>query len=197
MPHLTAIVLAAGASTRMGEENKLLLPFRGKPLICSVIEAVSASTVDDVVVVTGHQDRQIRDALDRYAIRVAYNPEFEEGMAASIRRGLIASSPETSGYVICLGDMPFITEETIQQLCDTFNEQSAPSIIVATSRGRRSHPLVVHHDFRDEMMQLTGDEGMRAILDAHAEKVVEVEVGDEILVSDIDTKEAYDVVRSR
>ena len=194
MPHVTAIVLAAGASTRMGDENKLLLPFRGKPLLSAAVEAVCASSVDDVVVVTGHEDRQIRDVLDSYPIRVAYNPEYAAGVATSIRRGLIACPPETDGFAVCLGDMPFITEHTISRLHRSFLEQGEASIVVAVSRGRRTYPVIIHQAFRDELMQLSGDSDLGPVLDAHPEVVAEMDVGTEGVT--VDTPEAYEEVRN-
>ena len=196
MPYHTAIVLAAGTSTRMGEENKLLLPFRDKTLLANVVEAVCASRVDDVIVVTGHQDRQIRDVLEEYRVRIAYNPEFEEGMATSIRRGVLASTSETDDFIICLGDMPFITDVTITRLIELAEAADRPSIIVTTFRGQRGHPVIFGREFRSELMMLSGDVGARSVIEAHEDVVVEVEVRDEQVVADIDTWEAYSAARA-
>lgn len=196
MAHLTGIVLAAGASTRMGEENKLLLPFQDKTVLGSVVEAICASPVDDVIVVTGHQDRQIRDILAHQRVRIAYNPEFAEGIATSIRRGILAGTQDTDGFVLCLGDMPFITDLTIRRLCEVFIHEQQPSIVVATFRGRRSHPVVFHREFRTTLMQMHGDGGVQPILEEKANAVVEVEVRDERVLADIDTWDTYDSMGS-
>lgn len=196
MPHHTAIVLAAGASTRMGADNKLLLPFREGTVLASVVEAACASTADDVIVVTGHQDRQIRDILEAYPVRIAYNPEHEEGLSTSIRRGVLASLRETDAYVLCMGDMPFVTDLTLRRLIEISASTEPPSIVVTTFDGRRSHPVVMHSAYRDELMDLNGDVGVRPIVETHPDAVVEAEVRDPQLLADIDTWESYDAVRA-
>ncbi len=195
MRHHTAIVLAAGTSSRMGEENKLLLPFRESTVLENVVEVVCASSIEDVIVVTGHQDRQIRDALSSHRVRIAYNPEFEDGLSTSIRRGVLASVPETDSFMICMGDMPFITELTIRRLIELSDAAELPSIVVTTFEGRRGHPVVFDSVFRPELMKLQGDAGAKSILEAHPEAVVEVEVRDSHVLEDIDTWESYTAAR--
>lgn len=179
----------------MGEENKLLLPFRESTVLENVVEVVCASSIEDVIVVTGHQDRQIRDALSSHRVRIAYNPEFEDGLSTSIRRGVLASVPETDSFMICMGDMPFITELTIRRLIELSDAAELPSIVVTTFEGRRGHPVVFDSVFRPELMKLQGDAGAKSILEAHPEAVVEVEVRDSHVLEDIDTWESYTAAR--
>ena len=195
MPHITAIILAAGRSSRMGASNKLLLPFGEWTILEHVVANVSRSSVDDLVVVTGHEDRQIRDVLSDPRVRVAYNPEHEKGMATSLRRGLLAAAPDTDGFMICLGDMPLVTIETLTKLCEAFAAQDGRAIVVPTVGGERGHPVLFHRAFREALMQLEGDVGARAVLAAHEADVVEVPVQDEGIFHDIDTQEAYDRAR--
>lgn len=197
MTHTSAIVLAAGTSSRMGPDNKLLLPFRESTVLATVVQAVCSSPVHEVIVVTGHQDRQIRDVLDAYRVRIAYNPEYEEGMSTSIRRGILACSPDAGGYVICLGDMPFISDLTVSRLMEVFAREEDPSIVVATVHGLRGHPVLFHRQFRPELMEIEGDSGARSVIEANEDAVVEVEVRDEQAFADIDTWESYTELRSR
>jgi molybdenum cofactor cytidylyltransferase len=148
-------------------------------------------------VVTGHQDRQIRDILAVYRVRVAYNPEYESGMASSIRRGILACRPEAEGYMICLGDMPLVELETLRELCTVFSRQNHPSIVVATTAGTRGHPIIFSQSFRTELLQLQGDVGARSIVEASEDVVIEVDVNDPGIFKDIDTLETYDLLRSR
>lgn len=196
MHHYSAIVLAAGKSSRMGIDNKLLLPFKDKTVLASVVEAVCSSPVEDVIVVTGHQDRQIRDVLASYRVRIAYNPEFEGGMSTSIRRGVLASSADTYGFVICLGDMPFISDLTISRLVRLFDSEEQPSIAVTTVEGKRGHPVLFHCSYRDALMGLTGDVGAKSVVEANADRVVEVEVRDQHALADIDTWDGYTAARA-
>lgn len=196
MMHTSAIVLAAGTSSRMGRENKLLLPFRDSTVLATVVHAVCSSPVHEVIVVTGHQDRQIRDVLEGYRVRIAYNPEYEEGISTSIRRGILASSSDAAGYAVCLGDMPFITDLTLSRLLEVFAREERPSIVVATVHGRRGHPVVFHSNFRPQLMEIDGDLGAKSVIEANEEEVVEVEVRDEQAFADIDTWESYTELRS-
>jgi|SRR5690554_701409 molybdenum cofactor cytidylyltransferase len=191
MPQTTAIVLAAGQSTRMGEENKLLLPFRNKTILETVVDTLLSVPVEEIVIVTGFEDRQIRDVLASYHVRVAYNPEFAAGMSTSIRRGILAIGPEVDGYMICLADMPGIKASTIKRLLDVFSVQKEPSIVVPTIDGHRGHPVIFHRAFRNQLLQLHGDTGAREVILNHPEAVVEVTVDDEGIFQDIDTRINY------
>lgn len=191
MAPIAALVLAAGRSTRMEGANKLLLPFRGATVIAHTVAAVQAA-VDDVLVVTGHEDRQIRDALRDYAVRVVYNPQYRDGIATSIRRGLLAIRPEVEGLLICLGNMPLVAPDTLRHLCRTFAEAQAPAIVIATVEGRRGHPLLFQKAFHDELMALEGDVGGQAVATAHPGAVVEVPVKDRGILQDVDTAATYE-----
>lgn len=195
--YLTAIILAAGRSARMGSPNKLLLPLGRRTILEGVVSKVCAAPVQDVIVVTGHEDRQIRDVLAGYEVRVAYNPEYASGMASSIRRGVLAARPETDAFLVCLGDMPFILPETIAYLVQSFEQQRHPAVVVPVVDERRGHPVLFDAAFRADLLQLRDDVGAQSVLAAHPEAAVFVEVGDEGILQDIDTQEIYDEARER
>lgn len=196
MPNVTAIVLAAGLSTRMDNVNKLLLPFKGKTILEWVVDTVVSASVTEVIVVTGHEDRQIRDILSSYPVRVAYNPEFASGISTSIRRGILATQPTAEGFMICLADMPAIKPSTYTLLLEVFSQQEQPAIVVASASGRRGNPVIFHRDFRGELLQLRGDQGAKSIIELHPDLVVEVDTQDEGIFLDIDTRVHYDHMRS-
>ncbi|MCL6552819.1 MAG: nucleotidyltransferase family protein [Firmicutes bacterium] len=115
-PGPAAVVLAAGASTRMGRP-KLALPVRGVPMLRRVVEAAAASRCTEVVVVLGGAHAAVyRPLLDGLPVRVAENPDPAEGMGSSIRAGVAAVSPEASGVVILLADQPLVTATLIDCL---------------------------------------------------------------------------------
>lgn len=192
MSQTTAIVLAAGRSSRMEEGNKLLLPFRNKTILETVVDTLSSVPVDEIVIVTGFEDRLIRDVLASYHARVAYNPEFASGMSTSVRRGILAASPVADGFMIYLADMPGIKASSITRILDVFSEQTEPSIVVPTTGGLRGHPAIFHRTFRNQLLQLQGDTGAREIILGHPEAVIEVDVDDEGIFQDIDTRVNYD-----
>ena len=191
-PDVTALLLAAGHSSRMEGANKLLLPLGDMLLLEQSIRAVLASSVARVIVVTGHQDRAIREALHGYSVTIAYNPQHAFGMATSLRRGLIATPGETQGFLICLADMPFIKSSTFDALLDRFGECTAPSILIPIYQQRPGHPVLFHHSFRPELMALEGDVGARSVIEAHPEATLHVDVKDPGILQDIDTHDAYE-----
>ena len=187
---ITALVLAAGGSTRMGGANKLLLSLRGKPVLTHVLEAVCEAPVTEVVVITGYDARPVRAVAAAHAVRLVYNPDHAAGMATSLRCGLTAA-PEADGYLICLGDMPHIAPETLRRVCAAFAAQPAPSIIAPVHGGRRGHPVLFDAAFRNALCALRGDVGARAVLQALADALVPVAVDDAGIFEDLDTPAAY------
>lgn len=189
--HLTAIVLAAGASQRMGADNKLLLPLDGRPLVAHVVAAVGAA-IEDVVVVTGHDREAVEAALADRPVRFAHNAAHAQGMASSLVCGVEAAAPGTNGLLVCPGDLPLVRPSTMRALRLAFAEAGHPVIAVPVCQERRGHPVLFDAAFRNELLQLTGDGGARPVLDAFPQAVVEVAVRDRGIFYDVDTREAYD-----
>ena len=105
---ISAIILAAGESKRMGRENKLLLPIKGEALIRRFVKSVCLSEVENVLVVLGYQSDKIKEVLIDQPVDFVYNPLYMSGMITSIKAGISASSINSQGYMICLSDMPFV-----------------------------------------------------------------------------------------
>ncbi len=190
MPNLTAIIPAAGTSARMGETNKLLLPLYGKCILAHVVEAVVEAGAAETLVVTGRDDRFVREALAGYPVQVVYNPAYGQGMAASIRRGVLSAPADTDGYLFIPGDLPFIRPQSIRSVIAAFETAEAP-IVVATYGGADGHPVLFHRRFRDALLALEGDVGGRRILAAHPDRTIRVDTSDSGVVTDIDTMDAY------
>ncbi len=193
--HVTAVVLAAGTSSRMGAANKLLLPLGGTLIVAHVVEIVRAAPVADVVVVTGHEQAAVEAALARRPVRLVHNADYDSGMASSIRRGVEAAAPETDGIMIVLGDMPLVRVQTVQRLCERFAAASRPAIVAPVRGGRRGHPVLFDAAFRDELRRLRGDEGARPVVRAHAATPTVAAVDDPGIFRDVDTRAAYDALR--
>ena len=101
---ISAVILAAGESRRMGKQNKLLLPIGGEALLVKLVASVCASDVGQVLVVIGHEAEKIRRELNEFPLNFVYNPNFREGMTTSIKYGVKEVSHECDGLLICLGD---------------------------------------------------------------------------------------------
>ena len=185
---ICAIVLAAGRSSRMGEENKLLLPWRGRTMVRQVAEKALRAPFADMVVVTGHQEDQVREALENGPARLVHNPDYAAGLSTSVRCG-VEAAPGADGYAFLLGDMPQVGIGTLEKLVAAF--KSPASLVVPTYQGKRGNPAVIGALYRDELLSLRGDRGARPLLQNHADRVVEIEVEDAGVRFDIDTPEAY------
>lgn len=186
-PQIAAVILAAGRSTRMGEQNKLLADVRGLPLLRHVAQAALASRARPVLVVVGHQAAAVRSALAGLAVTFVDNPAYAAGLSSSLQAGIRALAAGCDGMLVLLGDMPQITSAHIDALLAAF----APgAIVVPTHRGRRGNPVLWPAACLREMLALAGDAGAKQLLAAHATKVRSVDLGSDAIFVDVDTPEA-------
>jgi molybdenum cofactor cytidylyltransferase len=188
--HVSAVILAAGRSTRMGGPNKLLAELGGKPLVRIVTEQALASKAEDVIVVTGHQAEQVEKALQGLRVKFVRNPDFAAGLASSVKAGIGAVPQNADGAVICLGDMPLISAHLIDRLVEGFAPERGNLIVVPVSDGRRGNPVLWSRRFFNELMALDGDIGARHRNARHGEAVAEVAVEGFGAFLDIDTPQA-------
>lgn len=189
-PSVAAIVLAAGQSRRMGGPNKLLLPIDGKPMVRQVVESALASAAAPVVVVLGHQQHEVRQALRGLKVRFIVNPDYAQGLSTSLRAGLAALAPEVEGAVICLGDMPRVSAALIDRLLAAFDPAAGRRIVAPSRDGQVGNPVLWSRELFDEMSGVTGDVGARHLIRTHASSVTELAVDDDAALVDIDTPEA-------
>jgi len=184
---VAGLILAAGRSTRMGGPNKLLAELNGKPLVRIVAEQVLASKASPVIVVTGHQSKDVEAALKGLKVTFVHNPDFADGLATSVKAGIAAVPENADGAVVCLGDMPLIDAKLIDRLVDAFAPDRGSLIAVPVAGGRRGNPVLWSRRFFPELMTLDGDVGARHLIARHAEAVAEVEVEGQSAFLDIDT----------
>jgi molybdenum cofactor cytidylyltransferase len=196
-PAIAAIVLAAGRSTRMGADNKLLMNLHGTPMVARTVAAIAASPVKPVIVVTGHEAKSVETALKGQTVTFAANPRFAEGMSTSLKAGLAALPDDIDGVLICLADMPAVTSSDIAKLIEAFNPTEGRAIIVPTHQGKRGNPVLFARGFIDQMREAQGDAGARAVLSAHADAVYEVEMQDAGILADADTPAAFAAIEAQ
>lgn len=188
-PAVAAVVLAAGQSRRMGGPNKLLATLDGKPLVRRAAEAALASRASSVTVVTGHQAESVRRAVAELDVQLVHNPEFEQGLSASLRTGIVALPSNVDGAVVCLADMPGVTSGTIDRLIEAFRPEEGARIVVPTADGKRGNPVLWSKAYFDALRNIAGDVGARHLIGENSEAVVEVELGRAVTL-DLDTPEA-------
>jgi len=158
---ISAIVLAAGQATRFGE-CKQLARIGDKPLLQHVLDNLHQSKVEHVVVVLGAHADEIRRQIRFDRERVVFNPDFAEGMSTSLHAGIRALPGGTEAALIVLGDQPFVAAATVDALVNQYR-LTHPSVVVPTYNGFRGNPVLVDKSLFDEMMQIRGDIGCRAI----------------------------------
>jgi molybdenum cofactor cytidylyltransferase len=194
MPRISALVLAAGQSRRMGGPNKLLVQIDGKAMVAHVVDMLLTSKVFSITVVTGHQADQVKAALAGRNVTFVHNPRYGEGLSTTLGSGVAALPPEADGAIVCLGDMPKLTAAAVDKLIAAYDPVENRSIIVPTSGGKRGNPVLWGKRFFAEMRAISGDVGARAMIGEHQDQVAEVEIGDRGVLVDIDTKEALDAL---
>ena len=186
---ISAIILAAGESKRMGQP-KQLLPFRGSTLLGQIMENLLQSQAAETIVVLGYQAEKIIPQIAREPVKIVVNPDFDQGMSSSIKCGLSHISEAADGVMIVLGDQPLIEKETIDLLIKK-HRQSERGIILPVYKGIRGHPVIFKMKYKDELLRLTGDIGGKQIVERHPSDVLEVEVDYESVVISIDAESDY------
>ncbi len=187
--HPTAgIILAAGASRRLGRP-KQLLQIGTRTLLERVIDSALASRLDQVVLVLGHQFERILSALgDRPQnprLQVVVNEDYALGMSGSLQRGLQQVRDAFPAVMVILGDHPFLDTASIDSLLSQFR-RSPKEIGVASIQGRQGLPVCFSSRFYDAIMQIRGDMGARNIIRSHPESVLAVEIDNRECFFDID-----------
>lgn len=187
---VASLLLAAGRSTRMGRDNKLLAEIDGEAMVVHAVEAMLASRADPVIVVTGHEAEDVRRAIGGRNVRFVHNPAYAEGLSTSLGAGLDALPETAAGVLVGLGDMPRIRSADIDRLIAAFNPDEGRAICVPTVAGKRGNPVLFAREFLPEMRAVEGDVGARHLIGAHNDRVCEVEMDDDATLIDVDTKEA-------
>jgi molybdenum cofactor cytidylyltransferase len=188
---ISAILLAAGESRRMGRP-KQLLAWQGRTLLEHCLESLIDSDADETILVLGHEADLIRKSLPALPIKIAINPDYNRGMASSLRRGLLAMDPGSEAFLVLLADQPGIGPEIINTLIRRFRKADPKrGIVRPVYRGLRGHPVLISTQYLKEALQLQGDVGARRILLNHPGDILEIEVDQDAVLKDIDTPEEY------
>ncbi|MDZ4719304.1 MAG: molybdenum cofactor cytidylyltransferase [Roseiflexaceae bacterium] len=187
--HITGIILAAGSSARMGHP-KQLLDWAGRPLVRVAAEYALATSLNDIIVVTGAAHVAVISALSGLPLRFVHNPQYANGQSTSLRIGIAALPGETDAAMIMLGDQPFVTPEIIEQLIQHWRATNAV-IVAPRYQGQRGNPVLFSQSVFAELSAVTGDQGARTLLAARAAEIAIVDIDDQRPLIDIDTPEEY------
>lgn len=186
---ISAIVLAAGRSTRMGR-NKLVLPLDGKPVLQRVLDALKGSKVDETVVVLGGGAEEVRRMIDLRGAKVVVNRHYAEGMSTSIKAGLASVSRSADAVIIVLGDQPLLSAALVDSLIHGFLAEGAP-VVVPVHLRKRGNPVLFARSIFPEVMKISGDRGAKSVMEAHGDDVREVRAIGAGAAIDVDTPSDY------
>jgi len=192
---ISAIILAAGKSTRMGKP-KMLLPWSGGTVLGRVISVFGNAGMEDILAIAGAEregiERLVHELSGRFPVRSVFNPEYDTGeMLSSIQCGLRDVMDKSFGAVmIGLGDQPQVEERSVRQIREAC-EQTGHPLIVPSFQMRRGHPWLVGREFWDEILLMKPPQTPRNFLLRHAEKIHYVEVDNASILADLDTPDEY------
>jgi len=186
---ISAILLAAGQSKRMNGENKLTKEIQGIPLIKLSVKNILASSINELIIVLGHQKEIIEKLIDKNEkIKFVFNKNFESGMASSIKTGLNNLSKKTEAFFICLGDMPMVNHDIYNLLIKSKDNKE---IIVPTYKGQQGNPVLFDKSMKEKVVDISGDVGAKKILELNKDKILNLEINDQSITKGFDTQDDF------
>lgn len=195
MNEVWAIILAAGASTRM-KRQKLLLPFNGKTIIETVVENAARSVNNNILVVLGSHREQIQNKIVNYQVKFCVNENYLDGMLTSAICGFRALPASAKAALIFLGDQPQIPSEVAGLVIENWL-QSKKGIVMPTFNGKRGHPVLIETQYKTEIEKLDPNKGLRTLSEKFKDDVIEVECDVAEILRDIDTPEEYEEISKK
>lgn len=189
MTKICGIILAAGESKRMGSP-KMLLPYKGKTIIETVIANVTSSNVDSTLVVLGAVRDEILKKISYMAVKHCFNENYINGMLSSVICGFSSLPYGFDAAMIFLGDQPMVETSVINHIIDEYHN-SGKGILIPVYEKKRGHPLMIDKKYLAEIVNLNQDEGLRSLAQKFHKDVLEIEVNTLSILKDIDTFEEY------
>lgn len=197
---LTAIVLAAGSSKRMGAENKLTKPFSTKTILLEVLDQLIAARPDEILLITGHEKDLIMNSCAGYSVKFVHNSDFEKGMTSSIQAGIRHAASSSQAYMIVPGDMPFITSEAFETIISEFKnryQQDDSIILVPKYNDQWGHPKVFSAYYKDMLLSHQQPHGCKKLILEYQDHLITISIDNKGILTDIDTGEDYQRYLSR
>jgi len=186
---INAVVLAAGASKRMGKP-KPLLRFKDRTFLEQIIAVLKLSDADRITVVLGAEAEAIRRTVDLSGTDVVINEDFQRGQLSSLIAAIKTIPPQTQAILVCLSDMPFITTAVVNEITAKFKETSA-AIVVPVLNGKRGHPTLFAKAVFGELLNAPPEQGARFVLYSNDQRILELQTSDGGILIRIDTPDDY------
>jgi CTP:molybdopterin cytidylyltransferase MocA len=190
---ISAIILAAGMSTRMGA-FKPLMPIGNTTAVENIIRMFRLSGIGDISIVTGFRAEDVSSALKHQEVRLLLNESYADGMLSSIKTGIKNLHPGCEAFFILPTDIPLVRFTTVNALSAACRPGN---ILYPTFQGRRGHPPLISKCFSRSILNFNGDGGLQAFLSRRTSSAVDVPVADPGILLDMDTKPDYRRILAR
>jgi molybdenum cofactor cytidylyltransferase len=188
---IVAVVLSAGESSRMGRP-KALLNIEGERFIERIVGVLKRTRASRIVVVLGHNADEMRRQMAHLPVEIVINPDYRQGQLSSLQAAirLIEDDAAVDGILVHLVDHPYIDGALVDVMIERFDASKKP-IVVPRHRGRRGHPVIFSRALFGELLTAPLDRGAKAVVEAHAADILEIDTDEEGITLDIDTPELY------
>ena len=187
--NISAIILAAGFSSRMND-FKPLLPCNEKTMIETVIDLFKVNNIHNILVITGHNNRQLEPLVEKAGAYPIFNENFESGMFSSIKKGISNINSDSSGFFLLPVDIPALRPSTISLMIQEF-QKSKNNIIMPYFNKKSGHPPLIPCKFINEILNLGSQSTLRDFFSSHKDSVIPLETFDRGILMDADDKTAY------
>ena len=194
---VSAILLAAGLSQRMGAVNKLHIPVDGVPLLRRSTERLIAAGLGEVVVVLGHEAERTAALIADLPVRAVVNADYGSGQMSSVHRGLEALSRPGAGVMVCLSDQPLLETDDIALIARSFVTDCPRPLLVPTWNGERGNPIVMSWEQRDAILRGGRNLGCRRLIQNNPDLVWTLPMPDDHCVADLDSPDDYRRLRGK
>ncbi len=190
---VTGVILAAGQGRRMGRP-KQLLPLGGEAMVFHVARTVCQANFDQVMVITGAYDAEVKQAVQNLPLQVIHNEEWQQGQAMSVKKAVRAISDQEGAVVFFLADQPLVSVELINEIIEIYHQTKASIVMPRVFQKPGNPVLFALKDWRTGLLQLAGDEGARQIIKKNQGLIHYLELVDEQIFFDVDTPEEYEIM---
>lgn len=191
---ISAVILSAGESSRMGRP-KALLPIDGVRFIERIVATLKSTRVDEIIAVLGHNAEEMRQKVSDLPVKIVVNPDYKQGQLSSLIAAIRSiesgeNHHRVDAILVHLVDHPYINVDLVNLMIDRFYE-TKQLIVVPRYRGRRGHPVIFSRALFTELLAAPLDQGAKTVVHAHRDQTLEIDTEDEGVAIDIDTPEEY------
>lgn len=185
-----AVLLAAGAGTRLGGRPKALLELGGVPIVLRQLIALSGAGIDELSIVLGHHAASIMPVIEHFPVTLVHNPQPEDGQVSSLRLGLAALNPNLDAVLVALTDQPLINEQDITAVIGAFKRRPAgTSLVVPHCAGQPGNPVMFSAAVREQILAGDANVGCRQWRRQNPTSVASFDTENRRFILDIDTLE--------